>query len=202
MKPTTNAARSAAAGYTLLEIMIALSIFSVLGYALMSALAISSGTQKAVNGASEDNRLLRAVTAQLTNEFRLTRDDLIAITVLADQNHEVTFQLPILVLGAAAWGVPGTDLPGTQTPDAANWSLRYTVAAVVENGQQNRRLIRQVLDETQTIRSQEVVADWLRAGNDTWPGFNVVQTGDVWDITLSMTDTTGGRAELHVATRN
>lgn len=202
MKLTSNSARRKAAGFTLIELMVAVSIFSVLGYALTSALSISIGSQKTVDTASQVNRTLREMTGQLTNEFRLTRDDSIAVAILPDANHQVTFQLPILVAGAAAWGIPGSYLETAKAADAENWSLRYTVDVVVEDGEVNRRLVRQVLDAALTVQSQEVVADGLRAGDDIWPGFRVMQTGDVWDISLSMTGNTGGQVELHVATRN
>ena len=128
--------------------------------------------------------------------------------MLPGLNHELTFSVPILDGGAPAWGVYDTSLgtdPAQQ--NRADWSFRYTVREVpAGGGAVDRQLVRQILDDADVGQRETVVLTGLRSGAVVPPGFTVVPTGDIWEITIS-TESDGGasggrRMVFHVNTRN
>jgi prepilin-type N-terminal cleavage/methylation domain-containing protein len=191
------------AGLTLIELMVALTIFSVLGYSLLSALSLSNNSRAAVENMVEENEELRAGAGALSEDLRLSSESRIAITSLADENHQLSLQLPIVVGGDLDWGVPGSDFSAPGAADQEDWLVRYTVK--VDPGGADgptRSLVRQILDDAGTIHEQQTLVHDLTQGTDTSPGFHVEKTGEVWEVTLS-TDKGAGKSEVfHVYSRN
>lgn len=202
-----SAARSRAA-FTVLELTIAAGIMGVLGYSLSLAVKMSRDSQRTVTRVARESRSTRDSIAQLIQDVRESTNAGIVVTVLADNNHEVTLQQPIDVGGAMVWGVYDRDLG----PTAAEWSrqdwfVRYTVRSVVgPTGAQVRQLVRRILDDGLAVQREEVLVEGLRSGNDVPPGFRIVQVGDVWEITLTTdgenANSSGQLSEFHVRPRN
>lgn len=208
MSIATRCRRTAASGYTLLEMMVALTIFSVVGYALTVAIDVASHSQKTVMRVTAEDRGLREATAFLIDELRTSSDATITIAVLADGNHRIRFQMPIDVAGAAVWGVHDRKLsPVLAQQTRQGWFVQYTVRALpAVNGVINRQLVRQILDAAFTVKRETVILDGLRRGTDVPPGFKMVKVGDLWELTLSTVGEINGkvgmRTVFHVQTRN
>lgn len=199
--------RSRRSGFTLLEAMIALGIFVVVGYAVGVAVGAGNHSQRVVTRLAAEDRAVREASNSLIDELRETSDAQINIATLADGNHQVRFMLPIDLGGTAAWGVDDPVVGGDPVAqNKENWSVRYTVRDVSIDGKTVKRLLRQVLDAALNVQYEKVIVDGLRRGNVDPPGFKVVKTGDVWEITLSTEGREEGksgiRAVFHVQTRN
>ncbi len=197
----------ARAGFTLLESIVALVVFSAIGGALALATRAGQQTERSVANEAAGSRSLRSVTRALTDELRSSCDTRIVVTALADGNDSLRFTVPIQVDATTDWGVHDKALGDTEAlQNRAGWSLRYTVESVTTHGQTTRRLLRQELDETQAVRRQRVLLDRLRSGSDTPPGFTVRKQGALWEITLS-TEPRAGQGQgiqesFHVQARN
>jgi prepilin-type N-terminal cleavage/methylation domain-containing protein len=190
-------------GLTLIELIVALTIFTVLAYSLMSALSLSNNSRAAVENMVEENEELRAGVGALSEDLRLSSEARITITELADENHQLELQLPIVVGGALDWGVPGNQLPTPGAVAEQDWLVRYTVD--VDPGGADgpeRTLVRQVVDDAGKIVAEEVLVHDLTKGTSASPGFHIEETGEVWEVTLS-TDKGAGKSEVfHVYSRN
>jgi hypothetical protein len=202
-----SASRSRAA-FTVLELAIAAGIMGVLGYSLSLAVKMSRDSQQTVSRVARESRSTRESIAQLIQDVRESTNGRITVTVLADNNHEVTLQQPIDVAGAMVWGVFDRTLGPTDAEwSRQDWFVRYTVRSVVgPTGAQMRQLVRRILDDGFVVQREEVLVEDLRSGNDVPPGFQMVQAGDVWEITLTTegesANSSGKLSEFHVRPRN
>lgn len=196
------------AGLSLLEIVIALSIFTTLGLSLYTVVDSARRSHRAVTDGIAENEKLRKAVSGFADELKSTSAALMTITPLADQNDEVTFQLPIEVGGVPVWGVEERAFGGpAENWVRADWSVRYTVEPRPDaTGYVNRVLLRQILDDAGDVQLEETVAEGLNPGTAANPGFTVTQAGDMWEVCFSTdghaTDTNGRKAVFHVATRN
>lgn len=191
----------ARSGFTLVETTVALTLFSVVGYVLLLAADTSNKSRRTVMEMAGEGRALRKTNDLLVEELAASSDGRITVGTLGDGNHRLDFMLPIDDGGTAAWGVLGgaTPHPG--------WQVRYTVlGSIAENGELERTLVRQVLDGSGVVQSSASLLAGLRSGTDEPPGFRVVKTGDVWELTLSAGQNTQGgsmvREVFHVHARN
>jgi type II secretory pathway pseudopilin PulG len=210
MRPHLHILRSARArrAFTLLESTIGVAVFSVIGYGLAVVVKISKSSETAVREISTQSREIRDSTRRMVDELKTCRDASIVIDTLADGNHQVRFMVPIEVAGAATWGIYDTALgsdPAVNT--RVGWSVRYTVrAADAANGGVTYQLVRQLLDTTLTVQRQTVIVDNIRSGDVGRPGFRMVRSGAMWEITLSTSEdghSNDSRQEIfHVLTRN
>lgn len=196
------------AGFSLLELVIALSIFTTLGLSLFTVVDSAKRSHRAVTDGVAENEKLRSAVTGLADELKSTSTALMTITELADGNHEVTFQMPIEVAGVPLWGVEEREL-GETAEDwvRADWFVRYTVEPTPDaTGYVNRVLLRQVMDEAGDVQLEQTVAENLNPGTAADPGFTVTQVGDMWEVCFSTdghtTNTNGRKAVFHVATRN
>lgn len=201
-------ARSTSA-FTLLEMVVALTIFSSIGYGLLIAVEAGSHSGTTVARVSEQDRELRSATTDLCSELKCSADSTITVTPLADGNHQIRFQQPIDDAGNPSWGVYDRLLGDTAaTQNRVGWFVQYTVRTVpAALGGVDRQLVRQIVDDKFVVQKERVIADGLCRGTDVPPGFRMVQTGGLWEITLStVNDTAAGtagiRAVFHVQTRN
>jgi len=190
-------------GLTLIELTLALTIFSVLGYSLMSALTLSNNSRAAVESMVEESEQLRSGARALTADLRISSEAHVAIAELADGNHELSLQLPITVGGELGWGVPARALETAGEADHEGWTVRYTVIvdADAEQGMQ-RSLVRQIVDGAAEVKKADVLVQGLTKGSDASPGFKVELSGDVWEVTLSTEKGAGKREVFHVHSRN
>lgn len=199
--------RRGRAGLTLVESMVGVTLFAILGYALSVAVSIGNESQQTVLDVAAEDRMLRGSTMTMRRELRTARDNDIDIFVLPDGNHQVTFMMPIDVAGIAQWGVYDRMLgPDEATQNMPNWTVRYTVIDVVDaGGAINKQLVRQIRDDGLVVQRQRVLAQGLRAGGVAPAGFRMVQVGDVWEVSLSTNGVDGQagiRTVFHVQTRN
>ena len=195
------------AGFTLVELSIALGIFAMLGISVAVGVDVANDSQRTVYTVAAEDRALRESTSYLTDELRSSRDNQITVTTLADGNHQLDFKVPIEVGGALTWGVYDKHLGTTYAEqNKLDWKLRYTVREVVVAGVVNKQLLRQIIDTNSVVHQQQVVAEGLHAGTHNPPGFEVVKSGDMWVITVSTAGKSAGspgiRAEFHVQARN
>jgi type II secretory pathway component PulJ len=195
------------AGFTLLESMVSLVVFTAIGGALALATRAGQQTERSVTDESNSSRSLREVTSALTDELRSSSDTQITVTALADGNDSLRFLVPIQNGTTLGWGVYDPSLGSDEASEnRVGWSLRYTVESVVSGSQTTRRLLRQVLDQAQTVQRQRVVLDRLHSGTDNPPGFTVRKQGAMWEITLSAEPRSavgkGIQEVFHVQARN
>jgi prepilin-type N-terminal cleavage/methylation domain-containing protein len=194
-------------GFTLVESMVAITLFAVLGYALAVAVSIGNHSQKMVLNVASEDRGLRSATMTLMQELRATQDSSIALFDLPDANTRLTFQMPIDNAGVAAWGVYDKSLGATAAlQNRVGWKVRYTVRDVTAvGGRVDKVLVRQELDAADAVQKEKVLIHGLRPGVAP-EGFKVVQQGLVWQVTLSTTSQGEGQAGIrtvfHVQTRN
>jgi hypothetical protein len=200
--------RTARSGLTLIESMVGVALFAVIGYALSVAVSVGNHSQRMVLNMASEDRDLRSATMTLMKELRMARDASIATFALPDGNIRLTFQVPIDDAGAASWGAFDRTLGSTwASQNRVNWSVRYTVRDVVDaSGAVNKQLVRQILDDLGAVQKEKVMAQGLRSGAAAPQGFRVIQQGDVWEVTLSTTGRSEGQAGIrtvfHVQTRN
>lgn len=196
------------AGYTLLEVAIAGCLMSVLTYSFVAASNMGNNSFGAVERAAESTREVREVGDTIKKEFCTTTTDSLDIVVLEDGNHQVTFQQPLVVGGAMSWGAyDATWGPNEDDKNQEGWWIRYTVQDFVnEDGEAQKRLVRQVLNVDSEPQEQETVATNLRTGAGDNPGFQVTQTGDVWVIDVytegQVDGSLGEGASFNVRIRN
>ena len=194
-------------GFTLLEMVVATTIFGMVGIAITAAFQVGRQSQSVVAELAAEGDSMRAATSQLVDDLRATRDASIVVTGTNTQNHMVTLMQPIVVDADLSWGVFEPRLsadPDEQTRE--NWRVCYRVDSVVSFGVTTRTLVRQILNETGAVQFERTVLRGLRAGNAASPGFQLRDVGDVWELTVStenaLTGAEGMRMVLHVRTRN
>jgi len=196
------------AGFTLLEITFAVTIFSVIGYALVDALRMGSNTQATIHDVSTTSRWVRHVHSLLSSELKVTDEDHLTTTVLADGNTQLDFMHRIEAAGVSTWGVHDVSLgPNPEDQNRADWTYRYTVDTLpAGGGAVTRRLLRQLVDEGGTVQRTKVLAVDLRRGDGASPGFAVSKAGDMWAIEITGVGRTsnqpGGGTNFHVKLRN
>lgn len=186
MKNLRMKKRAVCTGFTLVEVSVATAIVAILAFALVSTLQMGDHTIDTVQDVTEVNAESREVMRRLIEDFQVTNDSRITVQVLPDNNHQVTFMMPIELSGNLTWGVFDEGLganPDQQTQE--NWKVRYTTFNVIEPDGINRQLVRQILDLTDTVQLQETVVEYVRNGTDNPPGFQMVKNGDMWEVTLS-----------------
>jgi prepilin-type N-terminal cleavage/methylation domain-containing protein len=194
-------------GFTLLELLIALAIFSVVGYGLALTAKVGMTSEAEVLRVTAENRGLREAGSALADELSSSRDSSITTAALADGNQRVRFMLPIDDAGAAAWGVHDRRLGRTTAEqNRASWFVQYTVKGVAANGGFDRQLVRQVLDDAGTLQREDVLAHGLCNGTGAAPGFRVAKNGSIWEITITtegpLATSPGKGTVMHVRTRN
>ena len=178
-----SAARS---GFTLLESLVSLVVFSVIGLALALATNAGQQTERSVARVSSENRSVRSLSQTLTDELSASCDTQITVTHLPDGNDTLRFLMPIQNGTTLGWGVYDRTLGTTEAAqNRAGWSVCYTVSSTTAQGVTTRRLVRQELDTAQHVQKQKVVLDRLRSGSSTPPGFTARKQGAMWEITLS-----------------
>ncbi|MDF1837639.1 MAG: prepilin-type N-terminal cleavage/methylation domain-containing protein [Planctomycetota bacterium] len=191
-------------GFTLLEVILAIGVFSVIGVGLTQGVKIAETTQVSVSSESGHNRSMRDSVSLLRDELKTCQDSSIDIELRSNGNHQLTFMVPVESGLGTGWGVYDRKL-GNTTDDwnRVGWELRYQVK---ENQQGIPCLVRQVIDGGGTLqRETEIVSHVLAYGQQEGPGFSVTATGDVWEVTIR-TKTGEGQAArtetFQIQTRN
>lgn len=207
MKVHKGAGSRGRRGFSLLEIMVATTIFSVVGYALSAAMNMAKNSHAVVVRAVSDNGSLRDGLTAVSDDMQTAGEESIEVVQLEGGNSSVDFMHPIDVAGELSWGV--YDRKFGETEEEHNhdgWRVRYTVDSQAGPQGVTRTLLRQVLNEEQVLQSEETLLSGLRSGTSNPPGFRVAKAGYMWEITITMTgyteDGRGRGALIHVRTRN
>ncbi|MBK7642577.1 MAG: prepilin-type N-terminal cleavage/methylation domain-containing protein [Planctomycetes bacterium] len=194
-------------GFTLIEMLVSLVLFSAVGMALVMATGAGQEAERTVANESNASRSLRTIARRLTDELRSSSDARITVEHLPDGNDRLRFAVPIEVGTVLDWGVHDASLGAEEaTHNRPGWSLCYTVESTTQNGKTTRRLLRQELDQTGALQRQRLLLERVRNGTQTPPGFTVRKQGLLWEITLS-TEPRDGRGKgiqevFHVQARN
>ena len=195
---------SSTGGFTLLEVIISIAIFSVIGVGLTQGVKIADTTQEYVSSESGHNRRMRDSVSLLRDEFRTCQNSSIEVETNPDGNHQLVFQVPVQSGIGTGWGVYDRKLGSTADDwNRVGWKLCYLVR---EDNQGRSCLVRQVLDAGGALqRETEIVSHVLSNGEGEGPGFSVVATGSVWEVTIR-TRTSEGQAvrteTFQIQTRN
>ncbi len=192
------------AGFTIIELGISTSIFLVIATVLLGAIRMGNSSTNTVMQVTTTSAELRRATKALQDELGTTTEAELTIAVLPDGNHQVDFRVPVLNGANFDWGVFSSAYgPTPAEQNRVDWSLRYTVDLVDGT---NRRLLRQVLDDAGVLQEQQVLVEGLRRGDAADPGFQLVQVGDIWELTVTTVgataNTNGRMIQFHVRLRN
>ncbi|MBI5361890.1 MAG: prepilin-type N-terminal cleavage/methylation domain-containing protein [Planctomycetes bacterium] len=207
MQPVTCLPRSRfrstrTGGFTLLEVLVALTLFSALGYGVMLAIGTGRDSNRAMDEVADEDRGLRAASTALADDLRASNEAHVVITEQPDGNHAVQLQIAIESAGALTWGVHERALGSTSADqDRVGWSVRYSVAV----GASGKELRRSVLDAADAVQRSSVLARGLNDAAGA-PGFRLVREGAVWAVTLASKGVHAGqpstRTIFHVTNRN
>ncbi|MFT4647519.1 MAG: prepilin-type N-terminal cleavage/methylation domain-containing protein [Glaciecola sp.] len=182
MKPVRHV--HAKAGFTLIEVIFATTIFGVIGVGLTQGIQIAETTHQSVSSEGGHNREMRNSIGLLRDEFKACRDSSIDVQTTPDGNHRLVFQVPVDSGVGTGWGVYDRKLgSGADDWNRVGWNFCYLVS---ENNQGQSCLVRQILDGGGALqRETEIVRHVLANDPSGIPGFTVVSTGDVWEFTLT-----------------
>jgi len=183
------------AGISVVEMLLAVTVFSGIGYVLTMTLSASESTHDTVERTAEMNRSVRETIRSMSDELRAAR----AASVVVDDVggfDRITFQTAIegAAPGVPAWGAYERDLDLDEALcHRAGWSVRY----VADPGAaQPPALVRQVLDDVGVVQHTEVLLDAVTA-------FEVTATGDLWAVQFTaVVDGTTRIEEFDVRTRD
>lgn len=194
-------------GFTLLEMIVAISLFSFVGYSVAVAMSAGNHSNVIVKRVADEDEALREASNRLVDELSATSDSRITVTTLGDGNHRLDFTQPITAAGAMDWGVHERLLGSTDAEqNRVGWNVRYTVRTVTVDGAQQKQLVRQIVDGGGAVQREKVLVEGLENGTSNPPGFHVEHVGSVWVVTLTTVGKTEGRsgikAVFHVKTRN
>lgn len=193
---------SSRAGFSLIEVAAATVALGSIGYVLAFALKASADSQREIGTRASEHRVLREASRKLLDELATAGEDTIAFVHGAQGGVSVQptlrFQERIEDGTTAGFGVVHL---GVARPD---WTLIYAVEEPVGESD-SRRLVRRVEDDGGAVQASQIVARDLRPDEAVPPGFRVVKTGDLWEVTLS-TEGRNGRDGIeevfHVRARN
>lgn len=192
-------------GYTLLEVLISTSILAMLGWALADAALMAESSHSAVESGTSSNRALRKATALISSDLKGARSSTLALTPGLGGNSQLIIEQAIEVGGNPAWGVHERRLgPTVAQQSREDWTLRYAAVDTGAGAEIERRLVRQILNETGDVMLEDTVLRRLAAGG-IQGGFVVAPTGGVWEIALRTIGGTQGNEKFvrfQVRTRN
>lgn len=170
-------------GFTLIEVILAVGIFGVIGVGLTQGVHIAETTHQSVSTESSSNRKIRDGIGLLREEFKTCQESSIAINQEFNGNDQLVFQVPVDSNPGTGWGVYDRKLGSTPAEwNRVGWKICYVVQ---NNAQGTPCLLRQVLDGGGALqRETQIISNVLVDGHDDAPGFTVLATGDVWEVTL------------------
>lgn len=179
-------------GMTLVEIIVAVSIFSIVAYALTLAVRVADKSSETVFDQAARNRELRSATSEMAEELKGISEDHLSVEKLENGCTQLTFQLPIVVDDVPAWGVEDAGIGRTADSRVQEgWSVRYTVEDFPGGnaGDVDRGLVRQLVDDEGIVRFERLLVSGLWTGNNDH-AFAVTKVGAVWEIEVSIEDGT------------
>ena len=181
-------------GFTLVEMSIAVTITAIIGLAINSMLQSGTNSGQVVIRETRRANQIRRAADKFSKEIRQSQVAKLTIATLADNNHSVTFQLPLsVVAGVTTWGVYDKSLGNTEADRTkAGWFVRYTVMQMaLPGGVIEAQLRRQILDATFVLQKEWILVRGLLSGNGPQPGFKLTASGSMWRVQLNVGDLSG-----------
>ncbi len=170
-------------GFTLIEVILAVGIFSVVGVGLTQGVHIAQTTHQSVSTQSTSNSDIRDGIGLLREEFKSCRESSIVVSQVLNGNDQLEFQVPVDSPLGTSWGAYDRylgSLPAER--NRVGWTISYVVQ---NNALGIPCLLRQILDGGGALqREVQIVSNVLVDGHADAPGFTVTATGDVWEVTL------------------
>ena len=202
MKPFKRT--NGASGFTLIEVILSVSIFGVIGMGLSQGVHIAESTHDSVSSETGHNRDMRDSVGVLRDEFKTCQDSSIEVVTTVDGNHQLVFQVPVDSGIGTGWGAYDRKLGSTSAEwNRVGWKICYVVR---NNNQGVSCLVRQIIDGGGDLqRETEIVSNVLVNGQPEGPGFSVNQTGDVWEVSITTKAGSGHAARtetFQIQTRN
>jgi prepilin-type N-terminal cleavage/methylation domain-containing protein len=195
-------------GFTLLEVVVATMIFTVIGFTLLQSVSLGKSSRITVRDIATSNKWTREVHDVMSNELKVSDDDHIQTTQLADGNTQLNCMHRIQVAGLPAWGVYDPSLGDTaEDQNREDWQIQFTVEEVPTlGGGVERALVRHLINEGGEIQTTKILARGLRDGAADPPGFAATKVGEMWVIEVTEEGRTNEQAgkgtSFHVKTRN
>ncbi|MFN7589045.1 MAG: type II secretion system protein J [Planctomycetota bacterium] len=180
-----------AAGFTLVEIIVGVSLATFAGLAAITLLASSRDGASLTRRETMTTGWLRKVSQRLREDLAQCSTARLTVARDLDQNDVVTVQRPLASGGAApAWGAydPSQSAADRMREDCFT---RYAVQRVGSD----RQLVRQVLDGSDTLLHEEVLARGLADGRGAVPGLRVQAAGAMWRVTIGIAGVAGHRGD-------
>ncbi|MBL4770544.1 MAG: prepilin-type N-terminal cleavage/methylation domain-containing protein [Planctomycetes bacterium] len=202
MKPYIR--KQSAAGFTLIEVILSVSIFGVIGMGLTQGIHIAESTHESVSSQTGYNRDMRDSVSLLRDEFKTCQGSSIDVVPTDDGNHQLVFQVPVDSGIGTGWGAYDRKLGSTSAEwNRVGWKICYVVR---ENNQGVSCLVRQIIDGGGDLQREiEIVSNVLANGQAEGPGFSVTETGDVWEVSITTKAGDGHAARtetFQIQTRN
>ncbi|QDV06529.1 hypothetical protein Poly30_20390 [Planctomycetes bacterium Poly30] len=182
------------AGFTLVETILASTLFVGVGYVLLMSSQASQQSHRTVSMNVESNGTLREFTDHFQDELRSANRETLVLDQPAAGNATLRFQTAINGGGAEAWGVFDRRLsPDEAACNRDGWFIQY---AVEQGGLALNELVRRVIDTNGDTQLMHVMATNVVR-------FSVDSTGEVWVVRLETLGDEGRREdEFDVRIRN
>ena len=191
----TRRSASSRSGFTLIEVILASTLFVGIGYVLIMSTRASEQSHRTVVRNAASNDTLREVSKSLQDELRAARSSTLVLTQPTNGNATIRFQTAIAGTGGVSvWGVFDRRIsPNEALCNQPGWFIQY---AVEQTALAPNVLVRRVIDDsgaTQLIHqmAHDVVS------------FTVDDSGEVWGLQLETLGSEGKRQdEFDVLIRN
>ncbi len=197
--PSLGARSGNRKGMSLIEVILASTMFTGVGYVLSMGMRASDQSFDTVVNSSEANKDLRDLTAVFVDELKAAQRSTIEVTQQAGFS-QLEFCTAIAGTGGnPAWGAYDREISIDESEcSREGWSIRYGVDAPTQGTmtQGNASLVRSILDVDGTVQHSTTLAE-----NVTH--FSVTEAGDVWVVELTTQGKEGIRnEEFDVRTRD
>ena len=174
-------------GFTLVETLIASTLFVGIGYVLIMSTRASEQSHRMVSQNVASNGTLRDVSQRLQDELRAARLSSLTLDQPSNGNATIRFQTAIAGTGGtSSWGVFDRRISPDETLcHQPGWFIQY---AIEQANLAPNALTRRVLDAAGTTQLVHVMAHDVVS-------FTVDDTGDVWCLRLETLGSQGKRED-------
>lgn len=181
-------------GVSLLEVVLAATLFTGIGYVLSLSMRASDQSYGTVASSVEANAEIRAFTVLFTDELKGARQASIAA---ADNGGFSTIEFQTAIESAGGGPTWGAFERGLDVDEAncsqAGWSVRYGVEQAQDG---TNELVRSIVDDVGAVQHTRTLAAEVTE-------FSVNEVGDVWVVGLTTQGNEGTRhEEFDVRTRD
>ena len=186
---------TARAGVSLLEVVVASTIFVGLGYVLALSVRVSNASKDTVEDVAVANASMRETTTLLRDELRAARASTLTVVDAGEGFSRVQLQTALPSTGGNfAWGAYERELDVDESSCyREDWSIEYVADPAAG---QNPPLERRVRNAGGSVVHTKTLAASVSQ-------FSVTEAGDVWVVELTAVTEEGERhEEFDVRTRD